>query len=106
MSADISSVGRRYLQQSENTSTSEPLWAIASALQGLLAVVVELGEKDERNDYLEEQWTKADSALGRVLEVADQLASHPGATLKPTAFGDLAQRIRDAVHGEDSAVAR
>lgn len=74
--------------------------AIACALVGLLSAVTEIVHTAAQEDFLRGKWDECDAALGRVLDVASDLDGHPHATLKPTAFSDLAQRIRAAIDGE------
>ena len=76
-----------------------PEQRIALALTGILAAIVEMTDRDARENTLARLHDEADAALGRVLALADSLDAHPGAALKPTAFGDLAASIRTAVDG-------
>lgn len=74
--------------------------AAAFALVGLLENVEDHAEQESKEDFLRGKWDECDAALGRVLELADILDANPHATLKPTAFRELAARIRAAVDGE------
>lgn len=90
-----------YLDDADSAyARGDNMAALAAATTGLLAAVTEHAEQESREDFLRGKWDACDAALGRVLELADQLDAYPHATLKPTAFGDLAKRIRGAVDGE------
>lgn len=78
------------------------LGAIASAVIGLLSAVEVVTHKESQEDFLRSQWDECDAACARVLNLANTLDANPHASLKPTAFGELAQRIRDAINGAES----
>ena len=76
------------------------LGAIAAAVLSLASNVEAHAEQETQEDFLRGKWDECDAALGRVLELADELDGHPHATLKPTAFRELAERIRKAIDHE------
>ena len=100
------STASEYLTTIENNPDATPEQRTALALTGILATVVEIAAKDGEEEFLRGKWDECDAALGRVLDLANELDGHPGASLKPTAFGDLAARICAAVYDEPTATDR
>ncbi len=96
----IASIADAVSDSPDARSVPTLLGGILHALTGLLENVEEIRGEHDRDEYARKQWDACDAALGRVIDVADELDRSPNATLKPVAFPALAKQIRDAINGE------
>lgn len=88
----------RHLYAAENALESlTPQAATPRALTGLLTLALAACEQVEADDTYARLHSEADAAIGRVLELADELDAESRSALKPVAFTDLATRIREAL---------